>query len=100
LTLVRPAYLPRQTALAVGMTFTEAEAPGMRVRLNAVLEAVRAATPEFINRPTGFPQLGNTRVENETMFGSVIYVRDTTQQLRRGLRMSWRTTPLETEDRK
>ncbi len=99
LTLIRPTFFGRQSAIAIGMKFSEAEAPGMRVKLNAEFDYLRAVTPEYLNRPS-FPQLGNTRPENATMFGSIIFVRDTTSQLRRGLRMAWHTTPLETEDQK
>lgn len=98
LTLIRPSYSLRQPALAIGMIFTEAESPGLRVRLNASLDSIQSPSPEFINRPGASPSARNSRVENETIFGSVFFVRDSTAQLRRGLRMSWRTMPLVTED--
>jgi hypothetical protein len=84
----------RMPAVAVGLRFFEIEAPGWRVRFSATLFSLAAASPEFLNsRLTGVT--GN---ENETISGSLIFVREGTVQIRRGLRMTWVTRPLRNED--
>lgn len=97
ITHLRPAFYMRYSALAVGLKFFEIESAGVRVRLNAVLQDLRTPNPAYLV----MPQLArgvSTRPENETMFGSIFHVREYTTQLEKGLRMTWRTMPLPSEE--
>ncbi|MBC7928159.1 MAG: hypothetical protein H7039_21140 [Bryobacteraceae bacterium] len=99
LTHLRASSAMRVPSLAIGLKFFEMEAPGLRVRMNGVLHLLHTASPEFINRPSAPGQLSAARLENETILGSLIFVRDYTSQLRRGLSFIWQTTPLRSGDR-
>jgi hypothetical protein len=94
LMLVREQTYVRDTGRAVGMTFFEAEGPGIRVRFSATLEEIQTAQPGFRTRSA----FGPIRPENETITGSVFFVQSRITQLPRGLRMTWRTKPLTAED--
>ena len=97
LTYLRPTALARYQVLAVGMKFVELESGNTRVRIGAALQSIQTPGQEFVNRP-GSAAFNMPVPENETILGSIIFVREYTSQLRRGLRMIWLTTKPNNED--
>jgi hypothetical protein len=94
LKLLREQVYIRDRGTAVGMTFFEAEAPGVRVRFSATLEEIQTAQPGFRTQSA----FGPIRPENETLTGSVFFVHSRILQIPRGLRMMWRTKTPAAED--
>lgn len=84
----------RIPAVAAGVRFVELEAPGWRIRLAATLFALATASQEFLNSRLS----GVTDTESENISGSLIFVKEGTMQIRRGLRMTWVTRPLRNGD--
>lgn len=94
LLLVREQAYLRDTGRAIGMTFSEIESPGIRLRFSATLEEIQTAQPGFRTQS----QFGRVRPENESIVGSVFFVQSRILQLPRGLRMTWRTRSMTEED--
>jgi hypothetical protein len=92
----RGFYIARIPASSLALDFTEIESPGWRIRINATMESVGAVTPEILNSRLG-PVAPS---DGETIQGSLLFLREGTQTIRRGLRMMWVTRPLRTEDQK
>lgn len=90
---IREQAFVRNPGRVLGLRFFEAESPGIRVRFSATLEEVRTAHPGF-RQPSNW---GPGRPENEAVTGSMLFVHANVTQLPRGLRLVWRTTPLEAE---
>lgn len=94
LMLLRDQAWMRDTGRAIGMKFFEVESRGIRLRFSATLEEIQTAQPGYRT----FSQFGRVRPENEDLVGSVFFVQSRIQQLPRGLRMTWRTRLMTTED--
>jgi len=84
----------RFPTIATGVLLTEMEAPGWRIRLSAKLQSLTTASPDYLNSRLS----GVTDSDSETITGSLIFVKEGTMQLRRGLRMNWMTRPVRNED--
>jgi hypothetical protein len=99
LTHLRHGYMKRYDALAIGMKFFEIESGRTHVRLDATLQDITTPNPAFLSSAPVAKGLPSERVENETIFGSIFFVRESITRLERGLRMVWRTTPIQSEDK-
>lgn len=92
----RPAY-------AVGVKLLELEAPGLRIQFSAGLDRITMNASQVIY-PGSAQSPVQWRMEralsefNQTVFGSVFFVKGNELQLPRGLRVSWRTRQLDGED--
>ena len=89
----------RYDARAVGMKFFEIESGRTHVKLDATLQEIMTPNPAFLSRAPVAGRHSGERVENETIFGSIFFVRESTTRLERGLPMIWRTTPIQSEDK-
>ncbi len=92
-----------QPAYAVGIKLLELEAPGSRVKFKAALDQIVVSANTAIYRGGTTAPL-QWRMEralseyNETIFGSVFFMKGNELKLPRGLRITWRTRQPDGED--
>ncbi len=91
---VRRGTLARYAAIAVGIRLLEIESPGWRIRIAATLNNILTPSLDYLN--ARWPGFANP--EGETISGSFIFVKESVQLIRRGLRMNWLTRPIRNED--
>jgi hypothetical protein len=89
-----------QTGSLLGIDFFELRDGNTRVRLRASLEYVPLfSSPRFRSWMRGRSQFGNNSAAQSNLPGNVFYAPGFPLQLDRGVRMIWRTEPLQTEDK-
>lgn len=95
---LRRARFPRQSAIGVGIQFSEIQAGRRRIRMTTALEEISSPVPWLLTRVPPMAARAGVGLGNATILGSIFFVKDNTNRIPRGLPMTWRTTAGTAED--